>query len=451
MPVIAPVCEFVGEAPARVVLLPFEIIGQAAADTAAWLFEMVWTAIDSTTLVDVTTDGFVSVYNIMFGIGVLVALVFFFLQLATGAIRRDPGGLKYALLGLARAILGGFLVITLTATLLEVVDQLTIGVVQATGQTMETLGEKIGLLVFGTLPFTLGAPGVTILVSIVLGFASIAAILILWFSLLIRKALLLVAVVVAPLALSGSVWEHTKGWMGKWVSFVVALAVSKLIVVVIFLVATAQLTAPVTLDISAIADPVSGVVLMLIAGFAPYMAYKVVSFMGYDMYQAMSTEQEAKQAANRPLPIPTRPRSADSAKGVLDKGGKGAHASESSAPASQSTGSANATGASGKAATSGAGASSGAGATGGSAGASAGTGAGVGAGAAAAGPAAAAIIGAKVAGEVIKAGPAVGNAVGAHAEGHVGASQEPSQPPPRTPAPTVTPDATPKPPQGTPS
>lgn len=450
MPAIAPVCEFVGEAPARIALLPFEIVGQAAADTAAWLFETVWTAIDSTTLVDVTTPGFVSVYNIMFGIGILVALTFFFLQLATGVLRRDPGGLKYALLGLARAILGGFLVITLTATLLEVTDQLTVGVVQATGQTMETLGDKIGLLIFGTLPFNLTAPGVTILLSIVLGFMTIAAILILWFSLLVRKALLLIAVVVAPLALSGSVWEHTKGWAGKWVSFVVALAVSKLIVVVIFLVATAQLTAPVTLDISTIADPVSGIVLMLIAGFAPYMAYKVVSFMGYDMYQAMSTEQEAKQAANRPVPVPTRPQSADSAKSVLDQGGKKASGSSDSGSASQAGGQA-----ASSAATPGA-----AGAVGGSTAASSGAGAGAsagagggaaaGAGAAAAGPAAAAVIGAKVAGEVIKAGPAVGNTVGAHADGHAGVSQQPSQPPPRTPTPTVTPDATPK-PHGKPS
>lgn len=422
MPAIEAVCEFVGEAPARIALLPFEIVGQAAADTAAWLFETVWTAIDSTTLVDVTADGFVSVYNIMFGIGVLVALVFFFLQLATGAIRRDPGGLKHALLGLARAILGGFLVITLTATLLEVTDQLSIGVVQATGQTMETLGDKIGLLIFGTLPFTLASPGITMLLSIVLGFMSIAAILILWFSLLVRKALLLIAVVVAPLALSGTVWEHTKGWAGKWISFVVALAVSKLIVVVIFLVATAQLAAPVTLDISAVADPISGVVLMLIAGFAPYMAYKAVSFMGYDVYGVMSTEQEAKQAANRPLPIPTRPPSADSAKGVLNSGNDTSGPSpESSSPdTTVTTESAEIGGTSS---------------------------AGTGTVAAESGPGAVVVLGAEAAEEVVEVGPEIGNTVGAHADGHAGAAQ----PQPSTPAPTVTPDATPQPQQRNPS
>lgn len=435
MPAIAPVCEFVGESSARIAMLPFEIMGQAAADSAAWLFETVWTAIDSTTLVDVTAPAYVSVYNIMFGIGILVALIFFFLQLATGAIRRDPGGLKHALLGLARAILGGFLVITLTATLLEVTDQLTIGVVQASGETMETLGDKIGLLIFGTLPFTLTAPGVVVLLSIVLGFMSIAAILILWFSLLIRKALLLVAVVVAPLALSGTVWEHTKGWAGKWAAFVVALAVSKLIVVVIFLVATSQLAAPVALDISAVADPVSGIVLMLIAGFAPYMAYKVVAFMGHDIYQAMSTEQEAKQAANRPLPIPGRPKAADSAKGVLDKGGKDTSESvpEPSTPPAPAPSTPNAevttpstpsAPAASTSTTETAAAGNGGTAAGG-------------------GPAMLVMVGAEATEAVIEAGPAIGNAVGTHADSHTEASQTP--PPPSAPAPTITPNSTPQP------
>src|SRR3546814_9877000 len=44
---------------------------------------------------------------------------------------------------------------------------------------------------------------------------------------------------------------------------------------------------------------------MLMAGFAPYMTYKAISFMGFDMYHTMSAEQEAKSALNRPLPIPT--------------------------------------------------------------------------------------------------------------------------------------------------
>ena len=59
---------------------------------------------------------------------------------------------------------------------------------------------------------------------------------------------------------------------------------------------------------------------MLIAGFAPYMTYKAISFMGFDMYHAMSAEQEAKSALNRPMPIPMSRRLGTEPSKVLDGG-----------------------------------------------------------------------------------------------------------------------------------
>ena len=35
------------------------------------------------------------------------------------------------------------------------------------------------------------------------------------------------------------------------------------------------------------------------ANFAPYLTYKAITFMGFDMYHAMSAEQEATSALNR--------------------------------------------------------------------------------------------------------------------------------------------------------
>ncbi|MGX1695322.1 conjugal transfer protein TrbL [Microbacterium keratanolyticum] len=441
IPVVSTVCETLPDTLATALTLPFDWMGQAAANTAQWMFETVWMLIDSTTLVDVTTPEYVRVYNILFGIGIFVMLIFFFLQLSTGVLRRDPGALKHGLIGLGRAILGGFLVIGLVGTLLEITDQLTIGIVHASGNTMATLGDKLALLSIGMTPLNVTAPGVSAILMIFLGFIGIAAAAILWFSLLIRKALLLAAIVLAPLALSGTVWEHTKGWASKWIAFVVALVISKLVVVVIFLVATAQLAAPIDLDIAAIADPVSGIVLLLVAGFAPYMCYKLVSFIGFDMYQAMSVEQEAKQAANRPLPVPSWPKSGDSTPKVLDEGGKGTPppgdaphgtASPTVGESSGGTGAGAEAGAAGGGAGTG-GAGSGAAAGGGSAGAAAGGGA------AAAGPAAAVIVGAQVAKEVVTAGPKAGAFVGAQADQHADSSQAaPSSSPTQagTPAPS---------------
>lgn len=118
----------------------------------------VWALFDSTTLVDITGAGYIGVYNVMFGIAIFLMLIFFCLQLITGLVRRDAGSLGRAALGLAKSVLGSFLVITLTATLLEVVDQLSIGIIQATGTTLEEMGGKIGVLVGGLTAITLTAP-----------------------------------------------------------------------------------------------------------------------------------------------------------------------------------------------------------------------------------------------------------------------------------------------------
>lgn len=88
--------------------------------------------------------------------------------------------------------------------------------------------------------------------------------------------------------------------------FVVALICSKLVLVVMFLVAITQVAAPIDGDLSSISDPLAGVVLMAMAAFAPYLTYRFISFVGFDMYHAIGAEQDAKNYLNRPIPLPDR-------------------------------------------------------------------------------------------------------------------------------------------------
>ncbi|WP_100812161.1 conjugal transfer protein TrbL, partial [Microbacterium sp. BR1] len=311
-PVISAVCDAAtaaaGAVGGSVIEGTFAWVAAATGAAAAWMFEAVWTLFDTTTLVDVTAPHYVRIYNILFGIAVLVMIIFFLFQLITGLVRREPGALARAALGLAKSVLGSFLVLTVTATLLEIVDQLSIGIIQASGHTIEEMGGRIALLLAGLGTLSIPAPGAAIIVTIFLAAMAIAAAGIVWFSLLIRKSLLLVAIVLAPLALAGGAWEFTRGWVSKWALFVVALIFSKLVMTVVFLVAVGQMGAPIDLDLASLAEPVSGIVLMLIAGFAPYLVYKLVAFVGFDLYTATATEQEAKQAVNRPIPIPHLPQ-----------------------------------------------------------------------------------------------------------------------------------------------
>ncbi|MGJ4080049.1 conjugal transfer protein TrbL [Corynebacterium macclintockiae] len=403
LPVISGVCETAGEAAASLVSAPFDWLAQAMGAAAGWLFEAVWNVFDATTMVDITSDGYLSVYNLLFGIAVFVMLLFFCLQLITGLIRRDPTALSRAALGLAKSVLGSFVVITLTGLLLEVVDQLCVGIVQAAGETTESMGEKITILAGGLTAINIAAPGVGAIITIFLAGLAITSAAIVWLSLLVRKALLLVAIVFAPLALSGSSWDATRGWISKWAMFVVALICSKLVLVVMFLVAITQVAAPIDGDLSSISDPLAGVVLMAMAAFAPYLTYRFISFVGFDMYHAIGAEQDAKNSLNRPIPLPER--QPGNPQQVLDGSGGDSNGGGGKQPAKPSTPNPSA---------SQGGAEAGAG-TGGAAGAS-GSGAASGGSAAAAGPAAAAVIGAQVAKDAATAGPKAGAELGQQAE-----------------------------------
>ena len=398
IPVISNVCDAVGEGAATLVSAPFDWLASTMGQAAGWLIEAMWTVFDSTTLVDVQSPGYLNVYNLLFGIGVFIVLLFFCFQLILGLIRREPAALSRAALGAAKAVLGSFVVITLTATALEIVDQLCIGVVQAAGETTATMGDKIALLTAGLTTINIAAPGVGAIVTIFLAGLMICAVAIVWFSLLIRKALLLVAIVLAPIAFAGAAWDVTRGWIGKWAAFVVALIISKLVLVVVFLIAITQVSTPIEADLSAVTEPISGIVLLFIAAFAPYMVYRFISFLGFDLYHAMGSEQEAKSAVNRPVPVPSKPQS-DGVKKVLD-GGSGGGGTSNAAPAATASPSASASGE----------------ATSGGSAAGAGAGASAGGAAAAAGPAAAAVIGAKVVKAAATAGPQLGGAVGGTAE-----------------------------------
>ena len=301
VPVISTVCDTVGEGAAALVTAPFEWLATAMGQAAGTLVEAVWSVIDTTTLVDVRSPGYLAVYNLLFGLAVLLTLVFFCFQVITGLMRRDPTALSRAGLGVAKAILGGFLAVTLTGLLLELTDQLAVGIVQAAGTSMAELGERVALLIAALATVDATAAGMSVVIVIVLSGLAIVAAVAVWFSLLIRKALLLVAIVFAPVALAGSSWDATRGWLARWATFVVALIVSKLVLVVIFLVAVTQISSPIEGDLASISDPITGVALLMLAAFAPYLSYKMISFAGVDAHQATASEQEAKGAV---LPRP---------------------------------------------------------------------------------------------------------------------------------------------------
>lgn len=404
VPAVSSVCDVAGDAAGALVSAPFDWLAQGMGHAAGWMFDAVWKVFDSTTMVDVTSSQYTKVYNILFGVAVFVMLGFFMLQVIGGMIRREPSALSRAALGLAKSILGSFVALALLATALEITDQLCIGIVNAAGTNMEQMGDRVALLTTGLVGLNLAAPGAGAILTIFIAGLAIGAAGLVWISLLVRKALLLIAIVFAPVALAGSSWDHTRGWVSKWASFVIALILSKVVLVVLFLLATAQVSAPIDSDIQSVSEPIAGVVLMLMAGFAPYMTYKAINFMGFDMYHAMSAEQEGKAALNRPMPIPMNRAPSSQPSKVLDGGSSGGGSGGSRTPPAPTTGAGPSTGAA-RASSGGGGAAAG----------------GAAAGSVAAGGVAGGVVVAK---EAATAGVRTGNAIGGAASQQADAAQK---------------------------
>src|ERR687898_1172867 len=98
VPVVSAVCDSAGDAAASLVTAPSDWLAQAMGGAAAWMFESVWTVVDSTTYIDVTSGEYTRVYNILFGVAVFIMLGFFMLQVIGGMVRREPAALSRAAL-----------------------------------------------------------------------------------------------------------------------------------------------------------------------------------------------------------------------------------------------------------------------------------------------------------------------------------------------------------------
>jgi hypothetical protein len=106
-----------------------------------------------------------------------------------------------------------------------------------------------------------------------------------WAVLIIRKALIIVAAVFAPVAFGGAPADATRSWVRKWVEFTVAMVFSKLVVVLIFVIALSLLTQSGG-GWHGLSNLMTGLLLLMLASFSPWMVFKLVHFVGGDIAAA---------------------------------------------------------------------------------------------------------------------------------------------------------------------
>ena len=257
-----------------------EWFGQAASTAANGL----WAEIDSATTVDLQSPGLITDLVATSAIAAVLCLGLFVVQVVTSVLRRDPGGLGRAVKGLFVALVASVFALALTRLLLGAVDALSAGVVRyAMDTNMQGLGRQ---LAFVHIASTTNNPAVVLLVSIVI----LAAVVVVWAAMMIRKLMIIVAAVMAPLAFSGATADVTRGWVRRWIEFTAAMIASKLLLVIILMVGVSVLEgAGRTPDGGAgqdLTQLATGALLLLMGGFAPWIAIKMFHFAG-DSLQAV--------------------------------------------------------------------------------------------------------------------------------------------------------------------
>jgi type IV secretion system protein TrbL len=275
--------------------------GTVADSAINWL----WAQISSAAAVSLGGPGFNLDFGIVAAIAATVAVGLFVIQVTTSTVRRDPNGLARAVKGLFVAFIGGGVAIGATNLVLTAVDALSAGVVQlATGQSIDQMGQSI--LAAGAITGATGNPAGIILLSL----AALVAVIVVWAALVVRKLLIVVSAVFAPLAFAGSLADITVSWTRRWVETMIALIISKLILVIIFVVGLGILTQGVgqagTGTTQAITQVVSGILVLSLAGFAPWLALKLVHFSGDQFHQLHALAGTATSGAQAAAAAPQK-------------------------------------------------------------------------------------------------------------------------------------------------
>lgn len=275
--------------------------GTAAANACTWL----WGQLSSATTIDLTSAGIKTDLLATGAIAVIICMGLFVIQVLASALRQDMSGLGRAARGLPIAFIGAAFAVAATGILLTAVDSLSAGVVQyAVGTNIQGMGQK---LVVVTVLTQLSDPAGELLLALVV----LLSVVVIWVAMMIRKMLIIISAVFAPIAFSGAASDISKGWVKKWIEFTAALVFSKLILVIIFLIGLSVLDGAGTAGSAGAAAKVTGLacgaLTLLLAGLAPWMAIKMVHFAGDSFEhvhaQATAAAHGARQVAEAPQKV----------------------------------------------------------------------------------------------------------------------------------------------------
>ncbi len=241
-------------------------------DAAIWLLTEIGERLDSSTQVDVHAKWFASHYQTMAGLGAVFCLLFVLLTAASTVFHRQGWQVYRAVTMTAAAGIGTGMVTILTGLLLKVTDDLSAAVSGGAHEDMSNAlaGATKGLAAL--LPVGLFAPKVPLFAVLIVALLVIAACFVIWLELLLRSAAIYATVLFFPLALAGMTWNATARWAARLARTLVALILSKFVIVAVLNLAASGLAS----GPEGFSGVLTGVALLLLAAFSPFLLFRVL-------------------------------------------------------------------------------------------------------------------------------------------------------------------------------
>ncbi|MGH7316296.1 MAG: type IV secretion system protein, partial [Candidatus Rokuibacteriota bacterium] len=273
----------IGSGISNVVTAPIEAAGNSimdqlttwVADAAVSLIGKIVSFMESSTTPRLTSSWFTDRYELMMGLGLLILLPLLLIAAIRALLHQDLSQLlKSFFLYVPVAILATFVAIHLTQMLLAITDDLSAAVSESVGgdatRFLEGGGDSVaGALAAATGGFLMFFGAMLVVVA---GF-------LLWIQLLIRSAAIYVCVFFLPLVLAGLVWPATARWTKRLIETLIALILSKFVIVAIISLAVAAMGRPLSEsggDGGGVGTVIGGASLLLLAAFSPFALFKLI-------------------------------------------------------------------------------------------------------------------------------------------------------------------------------
>ncbi len=248
-------------------------ISHGVTTAALWLLDQVGHILAVTTKPELGSGWFSEHFKVMADVAALVVVPLLLLGIIQSVIRQDASMLvRSVLVHLPLAIILTGVAVQLVQLSLAAVDELSAMVTSATGVDIRHFTGGLG----AGLQHPGGSGGlapafVVLVVAVAVAFGAFVV----WIELLVRTAVISVAVLFLPLALVTLVWPVTAAWCRRLTETIAALILAKLVMVGVLSLAVGALTggASATPDVAGV---VGGATLLVLAASSPFALLRVI-------------------------------------------------------------------------------------------------------------------------------------------------------------------------------